>query len=107
MSTQVKISVARRRNVVVSLLRLEVQLRVIFATVACCWYFTRASDWMTSVERRRLASKMRCGWYQQMTPKSDARAGSKSIEKYFKERSSCIAQGEEFCRDQLLLQSYG
>ncbi|KZV45727.1 hypothetical protein F511_35853 [Dorcoceras hygrometricum] len=54
MSTHVKISVARRGNVVVSLLRLEVQLRVIFATVACCWYFTRASDWMTPVERRRL-----------------------------------------------------
>ncbi|KZV22107.1 hypothetical protein F511_11635 [Dorcoceras hygrometricum] len=30
-------------------------------------------------------SKMRCGWYQQMTTKSDARVGSKSIEKYFKE----------------------
>ncbi|KZV22929.1 hypothetical protein F511_38954 [Dorcoceras hygrometricum] len=55
MSTLVKISVARRGNVVVSLLRLEVQLRVIFASVACCWYFTRASDWMTSMERRRLS----------------------------------------------------
>ncbi|KZV39020.1 receptor like protein 33 [Dorcoceras hygrometricum] len=54
MSTRVNIPVARRGNVVVSLLRLGVQLRVIFATVACCWYFTRASDWMTSVERRRL-----------------------------------------------------
>ncbi|KZV46155.1 hypothetical protein F511_23891 [Dorcoceras hygrometricum] len=33
----------------------------------------------------RISSKMRCDWYQQMTPKSDARAGFKSIEKYFKE----------------------
>ncbi|KZV35891.1 hypothetical protein F511_19983 [Dorcoceras hygrometricum] len=54
-STRVNIPVVRRGNVVVWMLRLEVQLRVIFATVACCWYFTRASDWMTSVERRRLA----------------------------------------------------
>ncbi|KZV49306.1 serine carboxypeptidase-like 17 [Dorcoceras hygrometricum] len=29
--------------------------------------------------------KMRCGWVHQMTPKSDARAGFESIEKYFKE----------------------
>ncbi|KZV27037.1 dynein heavy chain 4 [Dorcoceras hygrometricum] len=54
MSTRVNIPVARRGNVVVSLLRLEVQLRVIFASVACYWYFSRASDWMTSVERHRL-----------------------------------------------------
>ncbi|KZV56804.1 protein TONSOKU-like [Dorcoceras hygrometricum] len=47
MSTWVNFPVARRGNVVVSLLRLGVQLRVIFAAVACCWYFARASDWMT------------------------------------------------------------
>ncbi|KZV47808.1 hypothetical protein F511_39757 [Dorcoceras hygrometricum] len=47
MSTRVNIPVARRGNVVVSLLRLGVQLQVIFAAVACCWYFARASNWMT------------------------------------------------------------
>ncbi|KZV14101.1 hypothetical protein F511_44430 [Dorcoceras hygrometricum] len=31
---------------------------------------------------------MRCGWYQQTTPRSDARAGSKAIEKYFKEATT-------------------
>ncbi|KZV37073.1 hypothetical protein F511_25641 [Dorcoceras hygrometricum] len=47
MSMRVNIPVARRGNVVVLLLRLEVQLRVIFSIVECWWYFTRASDWMT------------------------------------------------------------
>ncbi|KZV41339.1 hypothetical protein F511_37945 [Dorcoceras hygrometricum] len=35
--------------------------------------------------RREKRSKMRCGWFQQVTPSSDARAGSKSIGKCFKE----------------------
>ncbi|KZV49298.1 hypothetical protein F511_23444 [Dorcoceras hygrometricum] len=50
MSTRVNIPVARRGNIVVSLLRLRVQLRVIFSAVACCWYFGRASDWMTNFQ---------------------------------------------------------
>ncbi|KZV39647.1 O-fucosyltransferase family protein isoform 1 [Dorcoceras hygrometricum] len=37
MSTRVNFPVARRGSVVVSLLRLGVQLRVIFSAVACCW----------------------------------------------------------------------
>ncbi|KZV33568.1 hypothetical protein F511_10554 [Dorcoceras hygrometricum] len=41
MSTRVKFPVARRGNVVVLLLRLDVQLREIFTTVACDWYRQR------------------------------------------------------------------
>ncbi|KZV55953.1 hypothetical protein F511_20063 [Dorcoceras hygrometricum] len=37
MSTRVNVPVARGGNVVVLLSRLDVQLREIFATVACCW----------------------------------------------------------------------
>ncbi|KZV43833.1 Region-like protein isoform 1 [Dorcoceras hygrometricum] len=56
MSTWVNIPVARSGNVVISLLRLGVQLRVIFSVVACCWYFARASDWMTIGYPRMSAS---------------------------------------------------
>ncbi|KZV28549.1 hypothetical protein F511_39166 [Dorcoceras hygrometricum] len=42
MSTRVNFSVARRGNVVVLLLRLDVQLREIFTTVACDWYQQRS-----------------------------------------------------------------
>ncbi|KZV26509.1 hypothetical protein F511_07494 [Dorcoceras hygrometricum] len=41
MSTRVNFPVARRGNVVVLLLRLDVQLREIFTTVACDWYQQR------------------------------------------------------------------
>ncbi|KZV20577.1 hypothetical protein F511_31924 [Dorcoceras hygrometricum] len=41
MSKRVNFPVARRGNVVVLLLRLDVQLREIFTTVACDWYQQR------------------------------------------------------------------
>ncbi|KZV27735.1 hypothetical protein F511_03973 [Dorcoceras hygrometricum] len=46
MSTRVNIPLARRGNVVVSLLRLGVQLRVIFVTVACCWLLSESSGFL-------------------------------------------------------------
>ncbi|KZV21157.1 protease Do-like 12, mitochondrial [Dorcoceras hygrometricum] len=35
---------------------------------------------------------VRCGWYQQVTPKSNAQVGLKLIVKYFKEKNLCVAQ---------------
>ncbi|KZV34665.1 hypothetical protein F511_10940 [Dorcoceras hygrometricum] len=70
MSTRVNIPVARGGNVVVLLLRLDVQLREIFATVVYVWCYcslqlviARGSyrlELMTSVERRRLNYLQRC-----------------------------------------------
>ncbi|KZV45003.1 protein LIGHT-DEPENDENT SHORT HYPOCOTYLS 10-like [Dorcoceras hygrometricum] len=49
MSTWVNFPVARRGCVVVSLLRLGVQLRVSFDAIACCWLLPESSGFLAGL----------------------------------------------------------
>ncbi|KZV31089.1 hypothetical protein F511_28266 [Dorcoceras hygrometricum] len=91
MSTRVNVPVARGGNVVVFLLRLDVQLREIFATVACCWYCARSSDWMTSVVRCRFDQLQRCVTMLRLVP------AERSVMRCFVLATGYPASGSEDC----------